>query len=190
MNLKLVVARYQENLNWLEDLPYARLVYNKGEDLDLTCVKLPNFGRESNSYLRYIIDHYHEMDEHVAFLQGRPFDHCPTLLEDLANYSGELTLLGSRKVSDGLGRPDHGGLNVTEFAERIGLVPPSDEMYEFCVGAQFIVPRRYIHSKPLNWWKKLLELHDVETEPHRGELNKSPWLMERLWHYIFLLNKN
>jgi hypothetical protein len=75
---RLVVARYQEDVSWLEEggeMDNA-IIYNKGEPLGLLNeVPLPNIGRESHAYLHFIISHYTSLPDVVAFTQADVRDH-------------------------------------------------------------------------------------------------------------------
>jgi hypothetical protein len=86
--LTLVVARYQENLDWLRDLPaeVKVVVYNKGGRIlgkELLrridhLIPLPNQGREADSYLYHVGHFPHgEAGEWTVFCQGDPFPHSP-----------------------------------------------------------------------------------------------------------------
>ena len=86
----IVVARYNENLEWL--IPYndCAVVYNKGENSIpqfKNVINLPNIGREGNTYLRYIIDNYDNFPSQITFIQGDPFGHNKTILFGLDNYN-------------------------------------------------------------------------------------------------------
>jgi len=85
----IVVARYNENLDWL--LPYndCTIVYNKGlSDLTefRTIHNIKNIGREGNTYLHHIINNYDKLQERVTFLQGESLNHNSTILYGLDNY--------------------------------------------------------------------------------------------------------
>jgi hypothetical protein len=85
-----IVARYNENLDWLKDIKGDILIYNKGDEIDcpFRTHQADNYGRESETYVRAIIEYYdqlHKFDD-IVFLQGHPFDHCPDLLEMLEYY--------------------------------------------------------------------------------------------------------
>ena len=61
--MHLVVAKYKENINWILDLGYSYTVYNKGDVCDdIYTINVPNHGRESETYLRYIKDNYNEIN--------------------------------------------------------------------------------------------------------------------------------
>lgn len=82
-----IVARYNEDLDWVKDLQGDVLVYNKGENYkwDFPKIDVENYGRESETYVRAIIEHYEKLDmyDDFVFLQGHPFDHAPELNEKL-----------------------------------------------------------------------------------------------------------
>ena len=83
---QIVVAHYQENLQWLE--PYLSLirVYHNGglshiprvsqSVLPDYCISsLSNVGREGHTYLTHIIESWDFLAEKILFIQGHPFDH-------------------------------------------------------------------------------------------------------------------
>jgi len=67
----IIVARYNENINWL--LPYKDIcyIYNKGkQDIPghlFHIINLPNYGRESHTYLYHIIQNYDHLTEYNIF---------------------------------------------------------------------------------------------------------------------------
>jgi hypothetical protein len=79
-NVKIVVARYKENVRWLLPIINNCIIYNKGPD-DLNYIphnkitKMPNVGREAGAYVKHIIDNYDNLDEHTIFIQAQPYDH-------------------------------------------------------------------------------------------------------------------
>ena len=79
-NYKIVVARYNENIDWLYPLKDNIIIYNKGNSLqskywNTDYFEIPNMGRETETYLRYIIDNYHNLPDVVCFTQGNIKDH-------------------------------------------------------------------------------------------------------------------
>jgi len=87
-----VIARYNEDISWVEELQGDIIVYNKGENYRWNYKKIDveNYGRESETYVRAIIDNYEKLSDYddVVFLQGYCFDHSPDLI-DLLNYTTE-----------------------------------------------------------------------------------------------------
>jgi hypothetical protein len=78
--LEIVIARYNEDLEWLKEEPfnqYPTIVYNKGPNDDFyhapkitRITPLPNVGRESHTILYHIIQHYDQLAEVTVFLPG------------------------------------------------------------------------------------------------------------------------
>jgi len=89
----IVVARYNENIEWLRPYNDCVIVFNKGEN-NIPPFKniktLQNIGREGETYLRYIIDNYDNLPDKVTFLQGESFSHNSTILYGLDNYEKTL----------------------------------------------------------------------------------------------------
>jgi hypothetical protein len=86
--IDLVVARYNEKLDWLKDVPknINIIIYNKGlEDLTQTFIKLPNIGRESHTYLYHIITNYNNLADITIFSQGDSIFHSPDFIKLLKN---------------------------------------------------------------------------------------------------------
>jgi len=85
-----VIARYNEDISWVEELQGDIIVYNKGENYrwNFNKIDVENYGRESETYVRAIIDHYDKLSEYddIVFLQGYCFDHSPDLMQ-LLNYT-------------------------------------------------------------------------------------------------------
>ncbi len=89
----LVIARYDENLDWLCMVPeeFDIRVYNKGCDVsipslvDHRCIleKVQNIGREAGTYLQYILSNWNDLYETVVMCQGDPFPHAPDFIDAL-----------------------------------------------------------------------------------------------------------
>ena len=94
MKDRIIVARYKEDLDWLSLIPdhFDVTVYNKGEEVTAkkalsrnpTIIKLPNSGRESDTYIRHILRREYEPESYTVFLQGDPFEHSPDIIDLLA----------------------------------------------------------------------------------------------------------
>jgi hypothetical protein len=86
----LVIARYQESLDWVLEVPenFRVHIYNKGapdvsasvRDRASTFVALRNAGRESDTYLTHMLEHGPGTGEFTVFSQGDPFEHSPDFL--------------------------------------------------------------------------------------------------------------
>jgi hypothetical protein len=73
MKLHIVIARYNESLEWIEQCltPVQKTfvwIYNKGDD-EITVngvpknriIKLPNVGREAHTYLTHVVHHWNNL---------------------------------------------------------------------------------------------------------------------------------
>lgn len=82
-SVELVIARYREDVSWVEGLGLPAVVYDKsGAPLrpeqaagPVAWTPLPNVGREAHTYLHHIVARYPDFADYMVFLQGDPFRH-------------------------------------------------------------------------------------------------------------------
>lgn len=180
--LHTVIARYQEELDWINQLKTPYTIYNKGlSEPNYTCIEIENIGRESHTYLTYILNNYHNLPEYLAFLQGDPFAHCKSTLEVINNFNEHkentvVWLTDHSATDDRYGYPHHYGLGIGEVSDKI-FNKKHYEQFTFSGGAQYIVPASKISNKSYTWWEKVYSVHNTH---HQG-----PWIFERLWPLIW-----
>jgi hypothetical protein len=204
MSYKIIVARYHENINWLNSELKNCIIYNKGKKLNIENeVMLENVGRESETYLQYIITNYNNLPDIIVFTQARISDHKG---RDDINYLLKIKneALNNGKSQDILLHNDVGNsmhwdkewnlqngqyyLNnnyknnqpitfINWFKANVDPNYPNPiKIYH---NAIFAVKKEYIINKPIEYYKKLiLEVnhHVNSTEGH---------FFERSWYYIF-----
>ena len=73
MDKRLIIARYNEDLEWLKKYEDFRItVYNKGENISdnkfFKVINLENKGRESHTWLFHIVNNYYDLNEINIFL--------------------------------------------------------------------------------------------------------------------------
>lgn len=198
MSYLIVVSHYKENLDWLKSFEKDKiLVYDKNnETTDYPTINIPNLGRESNTYLKYILDFYENLPEFVVFMQGKD-DHLS--VENIKHFLKKMELFPSRKIEGHLVIFDKSGLGfnkeyrITKYKGQT-LVPAESDFMSwfktyirsefpsyFCViwGACFIVRREAIRSKPVEYYFKLYQQTTV------GEAIEVGHFFERSWYYIF-----
>lgn len=79
----VVIAHYDEDLSWTQNLRYPFTIYSKQ---DIPDGQIPNKGYEVSSYLRYIIDHYHQLCVYTVFVHGhRKSWHSTQNMDDKIN---------------------------------------------------------------------------------------------------------
>jgi len=177
--IRLVVAHYNEPLSWIQRCPYQYTIYNKGNPLPNT-ISLPNIGREAHTYLHHIITNWDRLDRYTAFLQGYPLDHASELFVKFHHFSQSprnfLHLCDGHglRVSDSNGAPEQPGIAVGAVADSLGI---SREQFPFGAGAQFIVSRERIRSRPLEFYVRMMDI--LKQNPD------APWIYERLWETVF-----
>ena len=84
MSCEIVIARYNENLDWVNKLdPSIKVtIYNKGlNDINFPFITLPNVGRETHTYLYHIIHNYKSLADQTIFCQGNTISHSPDFLK-------------------------------------------------------------------------------------------------------------
>ena len=176
-----VICRYNEDLEWSRELPIPRVIYNKGEALNDECyaIDIENVGRESEAFLRFIIDNYNDLPQRMVFLQGDPDTHFRGLMKFLEkpNKYGVCFLSDFNPVCDAIGRPHHfEELPLKQILKELGMSDVND-MFHFAAGAQYLVPRKYILNKPWSWWTNAYDVHNNHKT--------GPWAYERLWPLIW-----
>jgi len=100
--LVIIIVRYRESIEWIKELNinYEIIIYNKGDQINevftqnIRIKNVENTGRESEGYLRFMIEEYNNIDDkaYYVFLQADPFDHCKNIINKLKRLS-ELTCL-------------------------------------------------------------------------------------------------
>lgn len=185
---KLIVSRYNENIDWLSKIDFDYIIYNKGEP-NLNYINLPNVGREADTYLNYIISNYNNLTDITIFSQGNPFDHCYDIVERInSTYDVDnVTWLGSNwgpVTKNYEGGPGSVSLPLLPLCKELFDVSyDNDTMFTFSAGAQYMVPKKFIINKSLEWWKYCYSVFNKYIET-------SPWAFERLWPMIWNYSTN
>jgi len=78
-NVEIVVARYNEDLKWLNEYPFTEFeytVYNKGDNENFEkrnvkkIIQLTNVGRCDHTYLHHIVENYDNLANITVFFTG------------------------------------------------------------------------------------------------------------------------
>lgn len=201
MSYSIVVARYQEDVDWVNDLKYIFIntriqpfIYNKGTPLEhypLSYISLSNVGRESHTYLYHIIHNYDNLSDLVFFTQGNPFDHSPEFL-DIMNqiidsqedfspspFPDFQPLSRTILTSNVANCPHHKGLPLKRVYQQIADKNVESLAIRFSPGALFSVTREAIRRHPREYYEKLIKMVDYDINPIEG------FCFERLWGEIF-----
>jgi len=178
--MEICTSHFKEDLRWLEKSPWpVSIVHHEGGDpVDYTYL-IPNKGFEATSYLKYIIERYDTLPEHVAFIHGH---------EEAYHQQGDRPLLEMIRTAN-IAKYDYVPLNNTwrcmnsqlqmkaeiEFANKYQL-PAIPENFILCSGAQFIVSKEAIQRNSKSVYHFLYNIIDDKT---------SAIFFEMKWHHIF-----
>lgn len=204
MSFTIVISHYNENRDWIQYLPSKNIhMYSKGGvELigDYTISYLPNIGRESHTYLHYIIEHYDNLPDVVFFTQGCD-DHikaeqilkcCMILLERSNNFGFITNHLEERMIDNIYFTSDHrfhvwngdflypAECNFKEwFTKYICSSFDFSTPLLISFAACFGVRKELILSRSKDYYKSLIEHLSVHRNTEVGHF------FERSWLYIF-----
>lgn len=170
----IVISRYNEDIEWIDQINAEKfnfIIYNKGEDnLKYSSIKLENIGRESHTFLTYILENYHNLADWNIFLQGEPFYACTDEYRFKNNilYDG-ISINVTKKSKDGVSyknyldlykKEDFYGFNLLKFLK--------EELYNCGIGDALIGGDRFDSEKEGRFTKnyKLLFKKNIFSKKH------------------------
>lgn len=202
-NFEIVVARYNENINWLNKYKDITIVYNKGNDNsqlnDYNVINLPNYGRESHTYLYHIINNYDNLKEYTVFIQGSldfssEIKHNKLNIEDylqMNNFYAQTSKFNfdqlkypiqhfgkwKNELNSGIMKKS----NLTCYSWLKNILDFDDNFIQnidVAWSAIFTAKKSLIHKKPKVFYEDLLRYIDYHPNPEEGHF------FERSWHFI------
>ena len=210
MDKCLIIARYNENLEWLSKYNDFKItVYNKGYKLKdnsfYKVINLENKGRESHTWLYHIVKNYNILNDINVFLQGQIDDLNCMAFQNPNDYLKKINKYGFQVSRYGLLGPFHWDWNVNidknikyknqwenneisrssigfrNFSKK--LFPNIPLFVATSYGGCFAVKKEIIQQHNIVFYEKLLDILSQNKNPIEGHY------MERLWCYIFTQNK-
>ena len=188
---EMVVARYREDISWLNLVPkdIKVTIYNK---YFLEDIHLPNLGREAHTYLYHIIKNYDNLADYTILCQGAPLDHCPTLEEKLnSSFENESGVIWLNKPEQ---ENPEDIFSFASWQHPIGLpvgyfinfllhtnISENSEI-RFPYGAQYIVRKDVILNRPKDFYQFLIKFL---LDPENFNSITEACIFERLWPFIF-----
>ncbi len=210
MDKSLIIARYNENINWLKNYKdFQIIIYNKGDKLFeseyFKIINLENLGRESHTWLYHIVNNYNNLNSINIFLQGKLEDlNCMAYLNP-NSYIKKINKYGFSVKRYGLLGPMHWDWNVgVDKDNRYKIQWLNNEITKSKLGFRsfskklfpeiplfvatsysgcFAVKKENILMNDINFYKELLTILGKSKNPIEGHY------MERLWCYIFTRNR-
>lgn len=185
MSYCILVARYNENIEWTQQFENV-IIYNKGDTLNVCNeILLNNVGREGHTYYKYICDHYDNLAEYTIFLQGNPFDHSPNIISMLNHCVNTKLMIDFEFISEAvydcnlINCTHRHGLPLIYVYEKIFQEKKIDMNFQFGAGAQFIVHKKNILNKPKEFYVRIIKMLEYDIDPIEGHV------IERFHKLIF-----
>jgi len=209
----IVVARFKESCEWLVPISTYCKIYNKGEMETFVngyhfkeIENLPNVGRESHTYLHFILSHYDRLPEVVMFTQGCIKDHFGSnnifilkqMMEDAWRFGKSRATVEYVPSGEHVGSFDadfnFDALSQKWFHEDRYFQDRRLLFFEWLreyIGCDYTVPfyvyrngifavrRNVILKRSKEFYLRLLEQCAHHNDPVEGHF------LERSWHYIF-----
>lgn len=196
--MEIVTSCFSEDLDWLRRAPFpvhvvAKEGANHPGDGFASLDQIPNAGMEASSYLRFIIREYERLPERMAFVHGHetaPHQRLP-VLEAIQRY-GHLPFADLNRfvnvhllTSRGAELP-YRELWRDTFGDALGSMP---ECINFRLGAQFVVARELVASRPRRFYERMYERVASPKKPFGSSAYwnaKGPAIFaENCWHLVF-----
>jgi hypothetical protein len=200
--MALVVARYNEDIEWVKDFP-TKYLYNKGnidtisDVLKHYTINLPNVGRESHTYLYHIIHNYDVLDDITIFTQGTYSDHCEMSVDKFRdvfsnidayskNYMDSTCWGGYRryynfKIKYWTAEVKNEDKEYGPWFESVFNQPFNDSTIVYR-GGIFSVSKSTILKRPKSFYEMLLKEVEYDNNPIEGHF------MERSWLEVFCID--
>lgn len=179
--LKVIVAKYQEDVEWTKNIPLADVIVINKDPAVKTDYDLPNdAGRECSSYLDYIVKNYDSLEGEYLFTQGRYTDQAPELLAELFNRR----YFGHQYECRHDGAPHwitpYAPAPLHTYSHFLGI--PLQSHYRFKCGCFMRLNAQHIRAHPRSFYELMLRVAQNDPE--------SSHCIERLWAVIFPVLKN
>jgi hypothetical protein len=200
--LLIVSSHWNEDLNWLKDVPHPIIVCGKeGEQepaipTNARC-KTQNIGFEASSYLKFILEFYDELPRNVAFIHGHEYaiHQHRNLKEILMGEEWKTGKYFSMNFSPFKHCKD-GNEDAVKLINNMSIVwdkyfepylnIPVPECVDCDCCAQFVLPRdlikRYSKSTYKLWYNLItndcIEIYNIDSK-------QMAVLFEYIWHLIY-----
>jgi hypothetical protein len=199
MNKELVIARYKEDLIWLDNVPqdWVVTVYSKSDvsPIVVSAVELKYIdnsgGNEAHTYLQHIVNNYNDLADITAFIQAWPFDHDRDLIQRLQEPCEGFAWLSHEMLRNEWDAHPHHSLD-TFVGDKVESLHPDwlycalmhkrpPDFFWFGQGGQYMVTREIIHRKPKAFYQHTIDMILGPFAKYK------PWCaMERFWDKFYL----
>lgn len=193
-NIVIVTSHYNEKLDWLEETKLPVVVCSKSMASPF-CQASDNKGREASAFLKFIIDNYDQLPDHIAFIHGHEnawHQSFPKsileIIESCADYSnhGYISLnnyfLDDREINSNANMQTLHEIWDMMFRPYLNRDPPDYLLSDCC--AQFIVSKERVLNLPKMAYEKWYSYIMIDNPIDDGGYEISV-VFEYMWHLIF-----
>jgi hypothetical protein len=204
-NYQAVITRYNEDIEWVKTFD-DYIVFNKGSNIGISqeilnrTYNLPNIGKDVEVILRYIVTHYNNLPDKIAFCQADYHYHYKLSIDEfklqLLTLKNGYSILDYHynKHSDRFNNKP--SFNITEWPPKHKLENYKPE-YNLSVwwkelsgeeyiqkpivfwGCIFCVDKSLINRRPLSFYEKMHQYYIKNLNPVETHF------AERTWANIF-----
>lgn len=186
--VRVVLAHYNENLYWIDNLKYRYEIISRA---GIPIEEPPNRGNEASSYLEYIINNYHNLDDITVFIHAhRNHWHHPANIDEKINnlvFDKAYYNINTNDTNNSITAlsifptvVDRMRGILSELGEILSInIDPDKIVYRN--SAQFYVTKETIHRHSKEVYIKLYNwlMTTSETTFYTGRA------FEYIWHIIF-----
>lgn len=193
MTTKVVISKYDEDVEWVKSIKYDTIIYDKSNNPIEGSIPRPNIGREAETLLYYIIEHYNNLPDLTIFLQGDPrsnpvsFTYQEVIDEVNKDHKNELKTILTWE----------GKTNINDYWLKSCLIlnnilfESDSNIITYSSGVQYVIPKEIILNRPLRLYEVLY--NQVIKYGYKGliadrrDLSNGidAWTMEIIWGSIF-----
>lgn len=192
MKKLLLVSKFQEDVSWLSGVKIPFLVVDKSSSPISGSINRPNVGREAETLSWFIIENYNNLPDLLIFVQGNPTSDGYFSYEECVE---KINTVSSLELKGFLTRRDE-VIDIENFwIKKLPLLYKKifkkyKKRIKFSLGAQFIIPKKNILSKPLSFYQEIhKQILKFKSQLNAERLDLTcgidPWSMEGLWYEIF-----
>ncbi|GAB5358922.1 hypothetical protein AAMO2058_000500500 [Amorphochlora amoebiformis] len=194
--LLVVVARYNEDVSWTNNVTHPVIVYEKQKPWCLYNTA-KNKAKEASSYLQFLCEFYDFLPQHVAFTHATDtsWHHRGKLQNKLRQLNLPINIgyksLNRNRLNSIVKHPQHFEPHLSIFWSKVmeKYFGPMELYGDFTINhkgsAQFIVSREMILRRPLSLY---LDLYKWTMECDMNDFWSSR-MLEYTWHVIFMPDK-
>jgi len=186
--MDIVIAKFKEDVSWISRLSdHNVIVYNKDPEDKTWKNNRVNYGKDVETHLSYIIDHYDSLSDYTCFLQGNPFEHWTTTIEDIDNFNYKDSFLPLGPVYE---RDQKWYVEeCINFCKKFKI--SFTEPFYYIGGMQIILSKEQIQSNSKQFYKEVHSNIPKIISRDNSSANNSNiiWWLEYTWPTFFKLNK-